>query len=307
MMLLAISVDLDETYLYRGLHGLDLKANANEVYARALPRLSDWARQRNIPLTWFAVGKDVDDNAGNCQALSRLASYGDELGCHTYSHYYDLTRRSFGEMQREVVEGARAVERAAGVPVKGFRAPGYVMTDRLLDLLREAEFTYDSSIFPCPSYYALKVAVLARMAVMGTQSSAIIGHPNVLRAPISPYRVGRPYWSRGSGISEIPIQVTPRARLPFIGTALTVSGNLGAKLLAARVAGQPLLNLELHGVDALDESDGLADLAPKQRDLCIPWSKKLDALDAAVSVFRRRRYGFVRMDELAARAERGQS
>src|SRR6185369_4256262 len=126
--------------------------------------LSDWARQRRIPLTWFVVGKDVDGNAANSEAVAKLASFGDELGCHSYSHHYDLTRRSFSEMQREVVEGARVVERAAGVAVRGFRAPGYTVTDTLLDLLREAGFLYDSSVFPCPAYYALKVAALARIA-----------------------------------------------------------------------------------------------------------------------------------------------
>jgi peptidoglycan-N-acetylglucosamine deacetylase len=301
-MLLAVSVDLDETHLYRRLHGLSMTGLGTEVYSRALPRLSDWARQRSMPLTWFVVGKDVDGIATNREAVSQLASFGDELGCHSYSHHYDLTRRSFSEMQHEVVQGARAVERAAGVAVKGFRAPGYIMTDTLLDLLREADFTYDSSIFPCPAYYALKAAALARIAAGGRQSDAIIGPPEALRAPTAPYRVGRPHWLRGNGIWEIPIQVTPRARLPFIGTALAMAGKVGARLLAARLAGEPILNLELHGLDALDVDDGLAELAEHQRDLRIPWAKKLDAIDAAVGVLRAKGYACVRMDELVARA-----
>jgi peptidoglycan/xylan/chitin deacetylase (PgdA/CDA1 family) len=298
-MLLAVSVDLDETHHYRSIHGAPRAGLGTEVYTRAVPRLVDWARQRNLPLTWFVVGQDVQSNA---ETLTGLVRSGDELGCHSYSHHYDLTRRSFTEMQREVQAGVTVIERATGAKVTGFRAPGYVVTDTLLDLLRESGLAYDSSVFPCPSYYALKAAAIASMQARRQESKSIVDVPEVLRAPTSPYRVGRPYWYRGTGIWEIPIQVTRRARLPFIGTSLTIAGTMGARILANGVVGEPFVNLELHGIDALDAHDGLADLAKKQRDLRIPWSRKLDALDAAVTLLRGKGYSCVRMDELAARA-----
>jgi hypothetical protein len=101
---------------------------------------------------------------------------------------------------------------------------------------------------------------------------------------------------------EIPIQVTRRSRLPFIGTALTLAGPLGARMLTRGVVGETFVNLELHGLDALDVGDGLAELASQQRDLRIPWARKLDALDAAVTTLQAAGYGFARLDELAARA-----
>lgn len=302
-MLLAVSVDLDEVEHYHALHALPAEARRPQVYERAMPRLADWARQRGIPLTWFVVGRDVERSTHNAEALARLARAGDELGCHSYSHHYDLTRRSFLEMRREVEQGVAVLERAASVRVTGFRAPGYVVTDTLLDLLRESGLAYDSSVFPCPSYYALKVGAIAGMQARGKESKSIVDVPEVLRAPTAPYRVGRPYWFRGTGIWEIPIQVTRRARLPFIGTSLTIAGAMGARILANGVVGEPFVNLELHGIDALDQHDGLADLAKKQRDLRIPWSRKLDAIEAAVALLRQKGYACVRMDELAARAK----
>ncbi len=305
-MRLSVSVDLDSVRLYRALYAVSAAEDDNLIYCRAVPRLSDWAKQRGIPLTWFVVGRDVADSTENSAVVRRLAAGGDELGCHSYSHHYDLTRRSFPEMRREVEQGRSAVERAGGVKVTGFRAPGYVVTDPLLDLLRESGFAYDSSVFPCPSYYALKVGALAGMQARGKQSKAIADVPEVLRAPTVPYRVGRPYWFRGTGIWEIPIQVTRRARLPFIGTALTMAGPMGARVLARGVLGERFVNLELHGIDALDQNDGLEDLAKQQRDLKIPWVRKLEAIDAAVGVLRAKGYRCVRMDELAA-AARAQS
>lgn len=302
-MLLAVSVDLDELRFYRQLYQA-ADGVADIVYERAVPRLVDWAAQAGVALTWFVVGQDAEA-PGNAEILRRLAARGDELGCHSYSHFYDLTRRSAAEMLREIEGGVAALERAAGVNVRGFRAPGYVVTDTLLDLVRECGLDYDSSVFPCPPYYALKAAALAKLSAQRRESRAILDAPDVLRAPTTPYRVGRPYWYRGSGILELPIQVTRRGRLPFIGTALTMAGPLGARVLARGVAGEPIVNLELHGIDVLDESDGLSELAKHQRDLSIPWGKKLQAIDAAVGELRRRGYASVRMDELAKEARRG--
>jgi peptidoglycan-N-acetylglucosamine deacetylase len=300
-VLLSISIDLDEIHHYYRIHGLDAVDAVNAVYNLAVPRLSDWGRQHGVPLTWFVVGQDLE-LAINAESMTRLAACGDELGCHSYSHFYDLTRRPFAEMERDVQRGVTAIREKAGAKATGFRAPGYVVTDTLLGLLREQGFAYDSSVFPCPSYYALKAAAYAKLAARGRESEAIIDRPEVLRAPTVPYRVGQPFWFRGTGIWEIPVQVTRRARLPFIGTALTLAGTIGARLLAHGVAGEPFVNLELHGIDALDRHDGLEALAKHQPDLRVPWPKKLDAIDAAIGVLRGKGYGCVRMDELAARA-----
>jgi peptidoglycan-N-acetylglucosamine deacetylase len=296
-MLLSVSVDLDEIRHYARLHGLDAHEEGL-VYSRAVPRLCSWARERGMPLTWFVVGRDLN-RASNAEVMARVAAEGDELGCHTLSHPYDLTLRSFAEMRAEVEQGVVAIERVARAKVRGFRAPGYVVNDALLDLLRETGLEYDSSVFPCPSYYALKSAALAAIRARGAHSVAIVGSPDALRAPTVPYRVGRPYWFRGTGIWEIPIQVTRRARLPFIGTALTLAGSVGARLLARGVVGEPFVNLELHGLDALDENDGLSNLAKHQCDLRIPWARKLASIAAAVGVLRASGYACVRMDELA--------
>ena len=303
-MLLSVSVDLDEIRHYHAIYGLPDGGAESLVYARALPRLVDWASQRGLALTWFVIGCDAQ-SPDNAQVLSRLASAGHELACHSYSHHYDLTLRSAGEMRSEIERGVAVLAPLTGSEVRGFRAPGYVVNDTLLALLREAGLAYDSSVFPCPAYYALKAGAIAALRARHHTSRAIVDSPEVLRAPTAPYRVGQPYWLRGAGIWEIPIQVTRKARLPFIGTALTLAGPLGARLLAQGVLGAPFVNLELHGIDALDQSDGLSELAKHQRDLRIPWTKKLDAIDAAVALLRSKGYASVRMDELAAQAARG--
>jgi hypothetical protein len=303
--LCAVSVDLDEMANYHALHGLDLPSGeaAHAVYDRGLERLDDWARSLEVPLTLFAIGADLERRE-NADRLKALGERGREIGNHTLNHRYDLTRLGRDEMLGQIEKGARAIQEATGYVPVGFRAPGYTVTDTLFEVLSELGPEYDSSVFPCPAYYGAKAMALALLRVRGRQSHSMLDRPSVLRAPTRPYRIGRPYWKRGNGLLELPIQVTRGLRLPFIGTSLVLLGPTRARWLTRQVLGVPLVNLELHGIDALDESDGLETLRGHQPDISIPVSRKLEALASAIETLRSEGYAFVQLRE-APEALRG--
>jgi len=190
---------------------------------------------------------------------------------------------------------------ALGVRPTGFRAPGYTMTDDLLDAIQASGLTYDSSVFPCPPYYAAKAARLLRMKLGGQSSRAILDTPRVLRAPTTPYRVGRPYWTPGTGLLEMPIQVAGPLRLPFIGTSLSMLGPSAARLLTRSLIGAPFVNLELHGVDFLEARDVPSVPSALQPDLRVPLRRKLETFAAVLALLREHGYALLRLDE-AARA-----
>lgn len=104
---------------------------------------------------------------------------------------------------------------------------------------------------------------------------------------------------------ELPIQVTPVLRLPVIGTSIGMGGPGGARLLARMCAGEAFVNVELHGMDVLDVSDGLEALQPFQPELRSPLARRLDALSAVVEVLRGAGFAFVRLDEAAEVLEPG--
>jgi peptidoglycan-N-acetylglucosamine deacetylase len=169
----------------------------------------------------------------------------------------------------------------------------------VFSVLEELGVLYDSSVFPCPPYWAAKVAALGLIALRGRQSRSIVDTPAVLTAPTRPYRIGRPYWRRGKGLVELPVQVTRGPRLPFFGTSVTLGGPRLARHLARACAGEPLVNLELHGIDVLDASDGLETLRPHQPDVRVPRARKVDALRAAVEELRAAGHAFVTLSEAA--------
>lgn len=299
MLRCAISVDLDEIPNYFAIHGVSLDdCDEHAVYERALERLSAWARGHAIPLTLFAVGSDLS-RAQSAARLKWMRGEGHEIANHTLDHRYDLTRHSKQEMVHQVRGGIEAIERATGAPPVGFRAPGYVTTDALYEVLSECGVSYSSSVFPCPWYYSPKLAAIGLKRMFGKRSSSLVDDPRVLLAPRRPYRVGVPYWNRGQGLLELPIQVTPNARLPFIGTNIVLGGPTAAAWLARQLVGEPLINLELHGIDVLDKDDGLHSLARHQPDLGISVARKLKALDSVVYTLRKAGYSFCTLAQAA--------
>jgi hypothetical protein len=299
MKLASVSIDLDEIHHYHAIHGLtEAKEPTHTVYDVAVPRAAEWARSLDVPITWFAVGRDLD-RPQNAAALKKLVEGGHEVGNHSHSHAYDLSCRKPSELRREIDDGKKAIERAVGKSPSGFRAPGYTVSDDLFAALAELGVTYDSSVFPSPPYYAAKAAKLFSMRLRGRTSESVLDTPSVLRAPSRPYRVGKPYWKPGSGVLELPIQVTPGARLPFIGTALVLAGADGARLLTRTVIGETFVNLELHGIDFLGADDGLGELAAHQPDAKLQLSRKLAALTATVELLREKGATFTLLAEAA--------
>jgi hypothetical protein len=297
--LCAVSVDLDDIACYSQIHGLEAVPTSHAVYDVALARIRAFASQLNLPLTLFVIARDLA-RAESLRALRALVADGHEVGNHSLDHLYDLTRRS-GSEQRAQVEGANEILRAQlGVSPSGFRAPGYTVTDELLSVVRDSGLTYDSSVFPCPPYFAAKAARLLSMKLSRRHSRAVLDTPRVVRAPRVPYRVGSPFWSPGAGLLELPIQVAGPLRLPFIGTALSLLGPSAARLLGRSLLGVPLVNLELHGIDFLDDKDVPAALRPLQPDLRVPVARKEETFAAVLDLFRKHSYTCVRLDEAAA-------
>jgi peptidoglycan/xylan/chitin deacetylase (PgdA/CDA1 family) len=281
MRLAAVSVDLDEIPCYAAIHGLPPPAEecAHAVYRNCVPRFEALLDDLHLRATFFAIGADLDDTVARA-AIARLHGAGHEIGNHTLHHRYDFTRMPAPELRAEIDGGARAIENVTGSRPVGFRAPGYTITDAVFAELSALGVGYDSSVFPCPSYYAAKSVAISAIALRRRRSHSIVDHPRVLRAPADPYRTGTPYYRRGSGLLELPIGVTrdATARLPYIGTYVVLGGAGGAAWLTRRIIGRPLVNLELHGIS----------LEHKRR-----------ALESAIWVLRGAGYEFVTLAQAA--------
>ena len=309
--LAALSVDLDEIGCYAAIHGLDAPwdDSAHAIYERAIERFAALFADEGVPATFFVVGADLA-RPENAARIARLHARGHEIGNHSLSHLYDLTRRDAATVRAEIAGGIAAIEQATGRAPVGFRAPGYTVTDTVFEALAALGVRYDSSVFPCPAYYAAKAAAIGAIALRGRASQSVVDDPRMLMAPADPYHPRRPYWraeargaARPGDVIELPIGVTRgvTGRLPYIGTDVVLGGERAARALTAAIVGRPLVNLELHGIDLADAAeDGLGWLRPHQIDLRRTAREKEAALRAAIGGLRDAGYRFVTLAEAAS-------
>jgi polysaccharide deacetylase family protein (PEP-CTERM system associated) len=114
---------------------------------RATERLLDILDRDRVRATFFVLGWVAERHPS---LVREIASLGHEIACHGYGHrmIQHLTRQEF---ELDVTRAKRALEDATGRAVLGYRAPTFsIMRETLwsLDVLAEAGFRYDSSIFP---------------------------------------------------------------------------------------------------------------------------------------------------------------
>lgn len=312
----AVSIDLDGIKCYYRIHGLGKPPAELEhsILERALPRAAALFARHGMHVTWFVVGRDIDKTVGgdgaersaNAARLAALASAGDELGNHSYSHPYDLARLTPAEVDHEITSCDRVL-RGLVPAVRGFRAPGYDLSPTMLEVLARLGYRYDSSVFPSPGYYAAKAAVMGVLAALRRPSGAVLTNPRLLAAPADPYRpaMSAP-WRRGQApLVELPIATTPWLRIHAIGTSLLLAPTWLRSRLVEAMARREFWNLELHGIDFSDaDQDGIpGELVDRQPDLRIPIADKLERMDQLLAQITAR-WDVQTLGEIAATAQR---
>jgi polysaccharide deacetylase family protein (PEP-CTERM system associated) len=103
--------------------------------------------RHNVKGTFFTLGYVAETHP---ELVRLIANAGHEVACHSYHHrlIYNQTPEEFRE---DVRKSKQLLEDIIGVPVIGYRAPTYSITEKslwALDILIEEGFKYDSSIFP---------------------------------------------------------------------------------------------------------------------------------------------------------------
>jgi polysaccharide deacetylase family protein (PEP-CTERM system associated) len=144
------SVDVEDYF-----HPSELTASAPRDQWESLPsrversteELLEVMDRRRAKGTFFVLGWVARQKPG---LVRSIASGGHEVACHSYSHrlVYSMTPDEFREDTRLAIE---AIEEACGVRPASYRAPSYSITKAslwALDILAEAGFTHDSSIYP---------------------------------------------------------------------------------------------------------------------------------------------------------------
>jgi polysaccharide deacetylase family protein (PEP-CTERM system associated) len=191
----AMTVDVEDYFHVAALAGSIDRASWDTREYRveaSTRRLLDVFEESNIHATFFVLGWVARRSPDLIREISRR---GHEVASHGMSHKL-VFNQTPEEFSSETYESKALLEDIIGAPVIGYRASTYSITRRslwALDILSEAGFSYDSSIFPI--------------------HHDVYGIPD---APQVPSRIATP---KGASIVEFPMSTAP-----MFGTRIPVSG-----------------------------------------------------------------------------------
>jgi polysaccharide deacetylase family protein (PEP-CTERM system associated) len=210
----AMTVDVEDYFHVAALAGsIDRSTWDHQEYRAeaSTRRLLDLFEESNIHATFFVLGWVARRSP---ELIREIARRGHEVASHGMSHklVYNQTPEEFS---RETYESKALLEDIIGVPVLGYRASTYSITRRslwALDILSEAGFTYDSSIFPIRhDLYGIPDAPQVPSLIATPKGASIVEFPMStapmfgLRVPVSGGGYFRllPYWLTRAGLRKL--------------------------------------------------------------------------------------------------------
>ena len=155
-------------------------------------RLLDLFDEFRAKATFFVLGWVAERYPG---LVREIVARGHEPACHSYWHRL-IFKLTPGEFREDLCLSKNVIEQAAGVKIRGYRAPSYSVTTKslwALDILAECGFSYDSSVFPIRhDIYGIPAAPRLPFRV-NTPSGPMIEYP------ITTFRVGHANLPVGGG------------------------------------------------------------------------------------------------------------
>jgi peptidoglycan-N-acetylglucosamine deacetylase len=267
----ALSLDLDNHWSHLKMRG-DERWREYPTYLPSLgPLILDELDRAGMRATVFVIGRDASDER-NQPALAAIAGRGHDVGNHSYAHEPGMADRSIGEVRADISAAEEAIARATGLRTRGFRGPGFVLSEPLVRVLAERGYRYDSSTLatfagPLARWWYLRKSSLseeernAQSRRFGTWQDGL--------------RPNRPHWLTGGSepLLEMPVTVFPGLRLPFHTRSIielasySVAAAMGyfELALSACQGTRTFPTLVLHpldfvGADELDAPDLLAEI-----------------------------------------------
>ena len=84
----------------------------------------------------------------NRAALTAIAAAGHEIGNHSFRHEPWLHLYTTDELEQELRRAEDAIEAATGTRPRGFRGPGFSLSEGTLETLCRRGYDYDATVFP---------------------------------------------------------------------------------------------------------------------------------------------------------------
>ncbi len=146
-----LSFDVEEHHRIEAASGLEISQEMKNHYTDRVEPSTRWILEalgeHQAKATFFIVGEYAEKHP---DLVKEIHSAGHEIASHGWDHRRVLAMTQ-SEFKRDLRQSKDVLEQLIGEPVFGYRAPTFSImkqTAWAIDILAEAGFTYDSSIYP---------------------------------------------------------------------------------------------------------------------------------------------------------------
>lgn len=143
--------------------------------------LLDLLGKEKIKATFFVVGQKVEENP---RLVRRMMKEGHEVGNHTFTHPR-LDGMSSEQIEKEIAQCARAVEKATGAGMNLFRPPGMRYDETVIRAAQDLGYVTIHWNSAAQDYKPQDPASLANKVLKRTQPGSVIllhNHPDTIAA-----------------------------------------------------------------------------------------------------------------------------
>ncbi len=145
-MKIAVTVDLE-----KDLGFMDTYYGVDE----GLPVVLDIFNKYNIKATFFVSGEAAEYLYAK-GFLKEITEYSHEIASHGFTHT-DYRTWEYARIREEVCRSKKVLEEYAGKTVFGYRAPQFLLDEKVLRAVKECGFIYDSSLPDISGISAAKI------------------------------------------------------------------------------------------------------------------------------------------------------
>tara|TARA_B110001452_G_scaffold264830_1_gene268507 strand:- start:1777 stop:2721 length:945 start_codon:yes stop_codon:yes gene_type:complete len=235
------------------------------AFTRGVDRILNLGKKLDIPITFFLVGKDLE-NKRNFEIIRKISDNDNvEIANHSYNHLFNFGSRDEQTIYDEIYKSHELIFKCTGKEAKGFISPTWSVSQNVIKNLIKLDYSYDTSFFKSIFLYpAVLKIVLSHIAKKKFKKSYQILNRRDYLIPFKydcePFFINsemkKVSVNEKESILEMPMPLINNLTPPIWHTAGYVFGwdYLKKKLKKILERNKPFFYL-IHPADFLDQND----------------------------------------------------
>jgi hypothetical protein len=257
-------------------------------------RFFELSRKFNFKYTIFVNGNDIECPKA-AERVKQWASEGHEIANHSYSHKLNLGSLEDEEIEAEVMRSHEMIARITGKEPRGFVAPAWSFSEKLIKVLSRNGYLYDTSVFP--SYFMWAASLKLWWNLRNDEQRKTIFKREDRMMNLLGGR--KPFMLEG--LLEIPLPVTPVLRIPCWHTMSMLFPKAVFGSVLDSCLGLDYFYYLLHPADLIGWSDIPEDFTNSRaiERINIPMARKAALIDNSLEKIVGRSGKIVTLEEIA--------